>query len=175
MSAVLATPPVLDREAADVILPSVDHFHVAPAGTTLQELVGHNTNGRAQTAALFRDSTMPTFNAVTNVVRSLQTPNPAPGGAGAGEGEWLGIQTYLLPCVVRYCPCSIGPRLISWARLPITKIAYFSRLTLPLCSVHPFELQSAVRRRVALLCGTLLAPYAFAPIAIVRGRSACSP
>ena len=78
MSAVLATPPVLDREAADVILPSVDSFHVAPAGTTLQELA----NGRTQTAALLRDPTLPAFNAVTNVVRSLLTPNPAPSGAG---------------------------------------------------------------------------------------------
>ena len=46
MSALLATFSVLDRDAADVILPSVDSFHVAPAGITLQDLVSRNTNGR---------------------------------------------------------------------------------------------------------------------------------
>ena len=42
MSAVLATPPVLDRAGGDVILPSVDSFHVAPSGITLQELINRS-------------------------------------------------------------------------------------------------------------------------------------
>ena len=50
----LATPPALDREAADVILLSVDSFRVARAGITLQELIARNKSGRTVTEAFLR-------------------------------------------------------------------------------------------------------------------------
>ena len=80
MSAV--TPPVLDRAAADVILPSVDSFHVAPAGITLQELITCSKSGRMLADAFLRGPTLATCNAVTNIVRALQAPPGGPSSAG---------------------------------------------------------------------------------------------
>ena len=84
MSAVLATPPVLDRAAADSILPSVDSFHVAPSDITLQALIARNKSSRTLADAFLRGPTLATFNAVCNVVRSLQPPA---GGQGSGGGR----------------------------------------------------------------------------------------
>ena len=63
-SAVLATPPVLDADTAEIILPSVDAFQVQASGVTLQELRSKGTK-TSRSVDDFLD-----FNALTNTVRS---------------------------------------------------------------------------------------------------------
>ena len=71
-SAVLATPPVLDADTAEIILPSVDAFQVQASGMTLQELHSKGTK-TSRSVDDFLDAPSPSaFNALTNTVRTLR-------------------------------------------------------------------------------------------------------
>ena len=69
MSAVLAVPPVLDSAAAEVILKSVDSFHVEPSGLTLQAFMNQGPKNTQAACAFLREPSLSGFNTVTNIVR----------------------------------------------------------------------------------------------------------
>ena len=68
-SAVLATPPVLDADTAEIILPSVDAFQVQASGMTLQERSKGTKTSRSVDDFLDAPS-LSAFNALTNTVRN---------------------------------------------------------------------------------------------------------
>ena len=69
-SAVLATPPVLDADTAEIILPSVDAFQVQASGMTLQELRSKGTKTSRSVDDFLDAPSLSAFNALTNTVRS---------------------------------------------------------------------------------------------------------
>ena len=69
-SAVLATPPVLDADTAEIILPSVDAFQVQALGMTLQELRSKGTKTSRSVDDFLDAPSLSAFNALTNTVRS---------------------------------------------------------------------------------------------------------
>ena len=69
-SAVLATPPVLDVDTAEMILPSVDAFQVQASGMTLQELRSKGAKTSRSVDDFLAAPSLSAFNALTNTVRS---------------------------------------------------------------------------------------------------------
>ena len=69
-SAVLATPPVLDVDTAEMILPSVDAFQVQASGMTLQELRSKGIKTSRSVDDFLDAPSLSAFNALTNTVRS---------------------------------------------------------------------------------------------------------
>ena len=69
-SAVLATPPVLDADTAEMILPSVDAFQVQASGMTLQELRSKGSKTARSVDDFLAAPSLSAFNALTNTVRS---------------------------------------------------------------------------------------------------------
>ena len=69
-SAVLATPPVLDVDTAEMILPSVDAFQVQASGMTLQELRSKGAKTSKSVDDFLAAPSLSAFNALTNTVRS---------------------------------------------------------------------------------------------------------
>ena len=64
-SAVLATPPVLDADTAEITLPSVDAFQVQASGMTLQELRSKGTNTSRSVDDFLDAPSLSAFNALT--------------------------------------------------------------------------------------------------------------